>query len=87
MKNPRVPPAPGPRRTLTCPYCGGHDLARIVYGLVVPDEKLNEALRRKKVVLGGCCVTDHDPAWQCNSCAATFGLSGHPTPPEEEEDA
>jgi hypothetical protein len=62
-------------RSTECPSCGGADVARILYGLVHSDAELNEALRRKKVVLGGCVVTDDDPKWHCNACGAEFGSS------------
>jgi len=32
------------------------------------DKKLERDLENKKVVLGGCTVTDHDPHWECNDC-------------------
>jgi hypothetical protein len=41
-------------------------VARIFYGMppgdVVPD------LNSGKIVLGGCCLSMHDPSWQCLAC-------------------
>lgn len=64
-------------RPIQCPTCGGDDVAKILYGFIIPDAELNEALKRGEVVLGGCCVTDHDPQWHCNACGAEF-RSGFP---------
>jgi len=27
--------------------------------------KMQEEIDQGKLVLGGCCVSDHDPEWQC----------------------
>ena len=62
-----------PRNRPSCPRCGGHDVARFLYGL--PDlNVLREALRNKTITLGGCCVTDNDPRWRCNACGTDFGF-------------
>ncbi|MGE5346393.1 MAG: hypothetical protein ACM3JH_10590 [Acidithiobacillales bacterium] len=66
-----------PRKRPPCSECGSPNVAEILYGLIVPDEKLFEASQRGKIVFGGCCVTDHDPEWRCNACGAEF-RSGRP---------
>jgi hypothetical protein len=33
-------------------------------------EELGRQIDDGEVVLGGCCVTDNDPAWQCSDCDA-----------------
>jgi len=32
------------------------------------DDKLQQDLDNGKVVLGGCCLTENDPQWQCVDC-------------------
>ncbi len=52
----------------TCPRCGHTSLAEILYGLPDFSPELREKLEAGTVSLGGCCITDDDPAWQCNRC-------------------
>ena len=33
-----------------------------------PDPEMSEASERGEIVLGGCCVTEDDPKWQCKDC-------------------
>lgn len=54
-----------------CPFCGGKTV-NIVYG--EPDEETMQLAEEEKVVLGGCCITEEDPAWACLSCKADFYL-------------
>jgi hypothetical protein len=42
-----------------------------VYGL--PLQELAAAAQRRQVVLGGCVLTAHDPAWDCADCSRRFG--------------
>ena len=35
-------------------------------------KKLEKEMELGKVVLGGCCVTDNDPSWQCSDCNTEF---------------
>ena len=44
-------------KEIKCPNCG-ENLAKIIYGLV-PDP--GEALKKKKVFIGGCMISDNDP--------------------------
>ncbi len=43
-----------------------------MYGMPVPDEKLQADLDSGRVVLGGCCISLDDPAWKCRECGAVF---------------
>ncbi len=52
----------------TCPSCNGKNIAKILWGLPADMKSIEEALGRKEIVLGGCCVTDHDPKWECTDC-------------------
>jgi len=55
-----------------CPECGSISIASILYGMPFLDEKLQADLDNGRVVLGGCCRTDNDPVWKCNSCGIEF---------------
>ena len=55
------------RKPIKCPHCGKKAVAPILYGY--PDfTSIEDDLAAGKIVLGGCCVSDHDPEWQCTSC-------------------
>jgi hypothetical protein len=56
------------RKPKYCPSCRHTPVADIVYGLVSLDEELNQQLEAGLVTLGGCCVSDNDPAWECSQC-------------------
>lgn len=56
------------RKPIRCPECGARPVARIVYGLPDFNEPLAADVDAGKIVLGGCIVTEDDPAWQCVSC-------------------
>lgn len=58
------------KRPATCPNCGGIKIASILYGLPALTPKLEKEIDKGNVVLGGCCVSDCDPAWQCMACEA-----------------
>lgn len=62
---PRQVAAEKPKR---CPNCGSTQVARIQYGEPAFDAKLEREMAEGRVVLGGCCVTDDDPSWQCVDC-------------------
>ena len=51
-----------------CPSCGGTDIAMILWGLPNMDSKLEKKVKDKKIVLGGCCVSNDDPELECNDC-------------------
>ena len=52
-----------------CPECGG-ELVPIVYGY--PSAEAFKAAQDGELVLGGCCVSDADPPWECSGCATRF---------------
>jgi len=66
-------------RSITCPDCKGTNVAEIMYGL--PSQKFMEELdkdeNKDKYQLGGCCISDDDPAFSCNECGYMFGLRKH----------
>ena len=60
---------------LRCPECGSNNIAEILWGLPAFTDELKKCLDEGKVVLGGCCISDDDPRYQCNECMSTFGRS------------
>lgn len=60
------------KKKITCPFCGSTNVAEILYGLPVFSDKLDEDIKRGKVVLGGCCISNNDPDNHCNNCNKDF---------------
>ena len=58
---------------MNCPNCGKSWIAKIFWGYPADTESMEKSLERKEIILGGCCVTDHDPKWECNSCNHQWG--------------
>jgi rubredoxin len=54
-----------------CPVCGSRNAQEVVYGY--PDMDLVEQADRGEVVLGGCCIEDDSPRWQCRDCGHEWG--------------
>lgn len=57
---------------IKCPKCGSSEVAKILYGMPV-FHLIEEDLEKGKIELGGCCITDNDPAYKCRSCNHKFG--------------
>lgn len=55
---------------MKCPKCGNENIAEILYGLPVFDDKLERDLADGKIVLGGC--EDDTKRWHCNNCKTEF---------------
>ena len=53
------------KRPQECPICGG-EVGTILYG--EPTCEAYEKRHEEKTIFGGCCRTEHDPAWQCYNC-------------------
>lgn len=53
-----------------CPRCRSDDTIPIVYGY--PGPELMEAMERGEIMLGGCCIEDHQPLWHCRKCRHEF---------------
>ncbi len=66
-----------------CPKCGSAKVASILYGLPMFNEKLERELESGEVTLGGCCITDDDPLWQCIACDHRWGKTEAPISTEE----
>lgn len=56
------------RKPKNCPKCGKAPLASIVYGMPIMNAELERKLKEGKATLGGCCVSDEDPTWECTHC-------------------
>lgn len=54
-----------------CPACGSADVVRISYGYPTP-EAIDEA-ERGEILLGGCCISDENPEWDCTNCEHEWG--------------
>ena len=70
------------RAQIKCPFCGSRDTARILYGKPNMTEYLENKIRQKKVVLGGCRIEEAEsggsrivtaPKRHCNECGKDFG--------------
>lgn len=64
------------KKPTKCPNCGSKNLAKILYGLIAVDEELEEKIDNGKIKLGGCCVTNYDPKFECNDCHAQIYKNG-----------
>ena len=51
-----------------CPKCSSLKIAEILWGMPNMDEELEQALKNGDMIIGGCCITGHDPQWQCIDC-------------------
>ena len=81
---------------IKCPRCGSRDTARILYGMPLMDEVLQEKLNSGSIVLGGCFLktvrmndgftADASPKRFCNHCKKTFGTPPILTSKNESED-
>jgi hypothetical protein len=55
-----------------CPKCGHSPVAEILWGMPASSEKLDADLEAGRVTLGGCIVSDDDPAWKCKECGVVI---------------
>lgn len=56
------------KRPKNCPHCNSPRIAKILYGLPNYDNKMAKDISEEKIVLGGCCISDDDPDYQCVEC-------------------
>jgi len=52
-----------------CPNCKSKNVASILWGLPFFNKELEDCLSDGSVVLGGCCVSENDPKWECHYCS------------------
>jgi hypothetical protein len=58
---------------LKCPNCKKSSIAEILWGYILLTPEGERNLEEKKIVLGGCIVTDNDPKWECTECYHRWG--------------
>ena len=51
-----------------CPKCLSIDIAEFLYGMPVNSPELEDDLKNKKIIIGGCVLLDEYPQWHCNDC-------------------
>ena len=58
-----------------CPSCEGTNIAEIMYGYPSSEflDELKKEENKGKYQLGGCCISNDDPAFSCNDCGFQFG--------------
>jgi hypothetical protein len=56
------------RKPTKCPACSSSRIAKILYGMPDFSSKLERDLGAGRIILGGCCISDDDPEWQCTDC-------------------
>ena len=56
-----------------CPKCDSKIIALIFWGYPGDMDWYLKAIDEKKIVPGGCMVTDNDPKWECNDCPNRWG--------------
>ena len=62
------------RKPKKCPACSSHRIANILYGMPDYSAKLEKDLSSGRIILGGCCITNDDPKWQCADCQMVIYL-------------
>ena len=63
------------RKPRTCPSCNGKNVAVILWGYPLETAELTKAVEEKKIVFGGCCISENDPVWECTDCYAQIWSS------------
>ena len=56
------------RRPAKCPSCGVSPVGTILYGMPAYDEEMHKEVEEGLTIIGGCCVSNDDPVWQCSKC-------------------
>ncbi len=59
---------------VACPECGGCSVAEIFYGLPANSWDWGKDVDSGKIGLGGCCIYEGSPKWECNMCGHNWGL-------------
>ena len=63
------------RKPRTCPSCNSKNVAVILWGYPLETADLTKALHENKIILGGCCISENDPVWECTDCYAQIWSS------------
>ncbi len=59
---------------IKCPFCGSESIAEILYGMPAFSEELDRELEQKKIILGGCIISEDSPEFHCNKCHREWGM-------------
>jgi len=59
-----------------CKYCSSKNVVTIFWGYPADMDYVMKLVDEKKLVLGGCCVSDNDPALECIDCGQRSGNRG-----------
>jgi len=59
-----------------CIHCGSKNVVPIFYGYPGNMDYVLKLVEEKKLVLGGCCISDNDPAFECLDCGLMSGKRG-----------
>ena len=51
-----------------CSKCGSTDIGKYLYGLIRPNDKLDEKINKGEIRLGGCMISRDSPNHHCNKC-------------------
>jgi len=61
------------KNILACPKCHSKNTCPIFWGYPGDIEWYLDAVAKKKIAPGGCCISENDPMWECNDCSNTWG--------------
>ena len=56
-----------------CSKCGSDNFSEIIYGYIKRNQEINQAIKEKKIQLGGYIISDQSPKFQCNECQFKWG--------------
>ena len=58
-----------------CPECNGTNVTEIMYGYLSSQflDEMKKDENKGKYQLGGCCISNDDPAFSCDDCGFQFG--------------
>lgn len=79
MGSERIEKKQKPKR---CPVCGASPVASILYGMPAITPELKQKLKEGRITLGGCCISDDDPRWECTSCGIKIYKAGEKIVPD-----
>lgn len=56
----------------SCSICKSKRIAYILYGYPNRTPKLLKKISNGEIILGGCCITEHNPKWICMDCKVSI---------------
>ena len=59
---------------MNCPECQNADIIKITYGTpFLDDTEMINKIKSGLIILGGCVIDEHSPAYYCKKCKHRFG--------------